>query len=156
MDDTSARAILRWRYEEPYALYNANPAEMEKDVKVLTDPSNFYYAITDETGALVAYYCFGREAQVPGGDYRADALDVGGGIRPDLTGHGLGPVVIHAGLEFGRRKFAARAFRVTVVAFNQRALRVCEKVGFLPAQRFQREHDGREFIILMQEAVNNS
>ena len=59
MDETSARAALTWRYDEPYSFYNPNPAELEQDVQTLTDPANLYYAITDEAGALVAYYCFG-------------------------------------------------------------------------------------------------
>jgi ribosomal-protein-alanine N-acetyltransferase len=152
MDEANARAVLTWRYDAPYSFYNPNPAELGKDLQVLTDPNNQYYAITDVEGALVAYYCFGREAQVAGGDYSDDALDVGGGVRPDLTGRGLGFAVIHAGLSFGQHKFAPRAFRVTVAAFNKRALRVCEKTGFLPVQTFSRAHDERKFLILLRRA----
>jgi RimJ/RimL family protein N-acetyltransferase len=152
MDEISARAILAWRYDEPYAFYNPNPAELGKDVRTLTDPANLYYASSDEDSALVAYYCFGREAQVMGGDYSADALDIGGGVRPDLTGQGFGSTVIAAGLDFGRDAFTPRAFRVTVASFNRRALRLCEKMGFFPSQKFRREQDGVEFIVLIREA----
>lgn len=152
MDETSARAALTWRYDEPYSFYNPNPAELEQDVQTLTDPANLYYAITDEAGALVAYYCFGRDAQVTGGDYSDDALDIGGGVRPDLTGRGLGPVIIQAGINFGQHKFAPRGFRVTVAAFNQRALSSCERIGFSPVQTFRRGQDEREFVILLRGA----
>ncbi len=152
MDEASARAVLTWRYDEPYSFYNPDPAGSEKDLKVLADPNNLYYVATDEDGDLVAYYCFGREAQVMGGDYSDEALDIGGGVRPDLTGRGLGSTVIAAGLNFGRDTFAPRAFRVTVAAFNRRALRLCEKLGFSPGQRFRREEDGREFIVLTRGA----
>ncbi len=152
MDEASARAILTWRYDEPYTFYNPNPAESEKDVRALTDPANLYYALADESGALVAYNCFGREARVAGGDYGDDALDIGGGVRPDLTGRGLGSTVVAAGLNFGRDEFAPRAFRVTVAAFNRRALRLCEKVGFSTRQRFRRGDDGVEFIVLTRRA----
>lgn len=152
MDEVSARTVLTWRYDGPYSFYNPDPAESGNDLRVLTDPGKLYYAATDGDGGLVAYYCFGREAQVAGGDYSADALDVGGGVRPDLTGRGLGPAVIRAGLDFGRRNFAPRAFRVTVAAFNRRALRLCEKMGFSPAQRFRREQDQRRFVVLVRGA----
>jgi len=72
MDDTSARAILGWRYEEPYSFYNPNPAEVEKDLEGLINPRNLYFAAIDERDLLVAYYCFGPEARVPGGDYSAE------------------------------------------------------------------------------------
>jgi ribosomal-protein-alanine N-acetyltransferase len=47
---------------------------------------------------------------VPGGTYGADALDTGGGLRPDLTGRGLGREALEVGLAFGRSRFAPRAF----------------------------------------------
>lgn len=152
MDEAAALAVLSWRYTEPYDFYNPHPAEQEKDIQELVNPSHLYYTTTDEDGLLVAYFCFGREAQVPGGDYNPEALDIGCGLRPDLTGHGLGPVMIRAGLDFGRQKFSPQAFRTTVAAFNRRAMRACEKAGFLPVQGFQSAVDGTEFVILMRSA----
>lgn len=152
MDPVTARRIITWRYDEPYSLYNPSSDNGEADVASLLDPANHYYAITDEHGVLIAYRCFGPDACVAGGDYSSDALDTGGGLRPDLTGQGLGRSVIQAGLDFGRRTFAPRAFRVTVAAFNQRALRTCAKLGFQPVQCFRRPADGLEFVVLMRDA----
>jgi len=150
MDGASARAILTWRYDAPYTLYNPDPGDIEEDVKVFQDPQNAYYSITDECGDLVAYCCFGAEARVPGGDYGADALDVGMGVRPDLTGQGQGLTYITAVLGFARCTFAPRGFRVTVAEFNKRALRGWEKAGFRPVQTFRRTQDGRAFVVLMR------
>lgn len=151
MDETNARSILGWQYDGPYSFYNPNPSELERDLQTLTNPNNLYYAITKGDGILVAYYCFGREAQVTGGDYSDNALDIGCGVRPDLTGRGFGHAVINAGLSFGLYKFAPRAFRAAVAVFNQRALRLCEKTGFSPLQTFRRETDEREFVIMIRE-----
>jgi len=148
MDEASARAILAWRYDAPYTLYNADPGNIEEDVQVFLNPQNAYYSITHEHGDLVAYCCFGAEARVPGGDYGADALDVGMGVRPDLTGQGRGLTYITAVLGFARRTFAPRGFRVTVAEFNERALRVWERAGFRPVQTFRRAQDGRAFVVL--------
>jgi [ribosomal protein S18]-alanine N-acetyltransferase len=152
MDETRAREIATWSYDGPYSLYNMGGDDVEADVAYFTDPANAYYAVTDEQGTLAAYRCFGEDAQVHGGDYQEDALDTGGGLRPDLTGRGLGLQVIEAGLEFGQQRFAPRAFRVTVAAFNERALRVCERAGFQRVQQFRRLDDGREFVVLLRPA----
>jgi len=151
MDKASARAIPSWRYDEPYTLYNTAPDEVEADVRLFLDPDNAYYAITDEHGDLVAYCCFGPDAQVRGGGYDTNALDVGMGVRPDLTGQGRGGAYTNAILDFAQRTFAPTAFRVTVAEFNKRALRVWERAGFRPAQVFKREQDGRAFVVLTRE-----
>ena len=154
MSEEDARAILQWRYEAPYSVYNPDPENLEEDLRGLLDPRYAYHSIVTEQGDLVGYCCFGLDAQVPGGDYSEDALDVGAGLRPDLTGRGLGSGFLNAILDFAREKFAPGAFRATGAAFNRRALRNWEKLGFQPVQTFaSRVHpDGLRFVVLMREA----
>jgi len=45
-----------------------------------------YVAVLDARDEMIAFRCFGPEARVLGGAYFEDALDMGGGLRPDLTG----------------------------------------------------------------------
>ncbi|MGN6677364.1 MAG: GNAT family N-acetyltransferase, partial [Streptosporangiaceae bacterium] len=78
----------------------------------------------------------------------ASALDTGGGLRPDLTGKGLGRVAIGTGLAFGRREFAPPAFRVTVASFNERALRVVRSLGFVSKGSFEALTDGQSYDLL--------
>ena len=149
MDETSARAIVSWRYEEPYSLYNISPDATERSVQAFLDPRNAYYRISHKNEDLAAYCCFGPDAQVPGGDYRAKALDIGMGVHPDLTGQGLGLSYAQAVLDFAHPLFAPPAFRVTVAEFNKRALRVWEKANFQPVQAFLRDTDGMAFVVLI-------
>lgn len=151
MDEETARAILAWRYPDAYAVYNPDPAELEQDLRVLLEPANAYYSVWNSAGQLIAYRCFGPEAQVPGGDYTELALDTGGGLRPDLTGQGLGLGVLEAGLEFGRRLFAPPAFRVTVAAWNERALKVCRHAGFELTECFNSARHERFWVLLRPE-----
>jgi GNAT superfamily N-acetyltransferase len=144
MNTHYAEQVARWRYPEPYGRYDG-----AGDVSFLVDPSNGYYAVV-EGQELVAFRCFGPDAQVPGGDYSADALDTGGGLRPDLTGQGLGRGVIAAGLQFGRSRFSPTAFRLTVAAFNGRALRSVQSLGFVQHQRFHSTADGDEYVVLVR------
>jgi ribosomal-protein-alanine N-acetyltransferase len=151
MDEASARAIAHWQYEPPYDLYNMDSGNVDEAVAALLDPRNHYFSVAGEGGELVAFCCFGPDAQVPGGDYGASALDIGLGLRPDLTGHGQGLHYVKAVLDFASATFAAAAFRVTVAGFNHRAQRVWKKAGFRRVQTFPRRLDGRAFVILMRE-----
>ena len=57
-------------------------------------------------------------------------------MRPDLTGRGLGEEFVHAGLRFAREVYSPPAFRLTVAAFNRRAIRVYERAGFETVETF--------------------
>lgn len=156
MDEASAREILNWRYEAPYEVYNLNLEDTDQVIGAFTNPEFAYRAIVDRAGELVGYCCFGLDAQVPGGDYDNPALDVGLGVRPDLTGRGLGAAFVSAVLRVARDELAPTEFRVTVAEFNERALRVWQKFGFQPVQRFERTFDGMPFVILAREAARSS
>jgi ribosomal-protein-alanine N-acetyltransferase len=151
MDEVNARAIASWRYDAPYDVYNLKPDEIEANVKYFIDPQNACYSIIGEQGDLIGYCSFGRDAQVPGGDYSQEALDIGIGIRPDLTGQGNGTRYAEAVLDFAHRTYSPGWFRVTIAAFNQRAQRVWQKLNLRVVQRFLRERDGAPFLILMRE-----
>jgi ribosomal-protein-alanine N-acetyltransferase len=151
MDENTARAVLGWRYEPPYDLYNTPLQHIGTGVKVLLDPINAYYKLAGSSGTVVAYCCYGPDGQVPGGDYALDALDTGLGLRPDLTGQGQGGTYVAAVLDFAREQFAPSTFRVTVAEFNKRALRVWQRAGFQRYQAFLREGDDLPFCILTLE-----
>jgi [ribosomal protein S18]-alanine N-acetyltransferase len=147
MNAAYAADILSWRYPAPYDYYDVT----DVDVDYYLDPANGFFAVL-AGGECIGFRSFGPDGQVPGGTYDDSALDTGGGLRPELTGRGLGRAVVAAGLEFGRQRFAPEAFRVTVASFNTRALRVVTSLGFRPAQSFAAAMDGRRFDILVRDA----
>jgi RimJ/RimL family protein N-acetyltransferase len=140
-----AADIVTWRYPPPYDVYNPAAA----DATVMTSADGGFFALTDQ-GKLIGFRSFGADGQVPGGSYDDTALDTGGGLRPELTGQGLGRAAISAGLAFGQQRFAPSAFRVTVATFNLRALRVVESLGFSRTETFRARADGRSFEILVR------
>ncbi len=146
MDKTAAREILRWRYPPPYDIYNLE--ENPDSVAYALDPHNQLYAIKNYQTNLVGFCSFGQDGQVPGGDYSPTALDIGMGIRPDLTGRGSGTYFASLVLDFAQRTFNPCQFRVTIAAFNQRARRVWQKQGFEETQQFNHSTTGRAFIIM--------
>ena len=151
MTEPDALEILEWRYEAPYDFYDQAEAALNKDVETLIEPTNLYLAVRDGEGELIGYYCFGGEAQVPGGDYSEDALDIGGASRPDLLGTGMGEMFVRVAVDFGKMFFNPEKYRATIAAFNTRALHICEKAGFEWTQQFTRE-DGTEFVVVVKEA----
>jgi [ribosomal protein S18]-alanine N-acetyltransferase len=150
-----ARAISRWRYDEPYSVYDGDPTSIDS----LLEPRFLYHSVYDERGELVGYFCFGEDARVSAGRRlgvyeREPALDVGLGMRPDLTGQGLGEEFVRAGLRFAKETYSPPAFRLTVATFNQRAIRVYERVGFETVEAFgvTTQDGGREWLLMRREA----
>lgn len=151
LEETHARAMLDWHYEAPYDVYDLRGSDADAIVQDLLTPEYAYHAVLTPEGELVAFCCLGADAQVPGGDYRTEALDIGLGVRPDLTGQGTGSAYLQAVLDFAQRTWSPTTYRVTIAAFNVRARRVWQKAGFLPVQRFESTHSGRPFLVYLRD-----
>jgi ribosomal-protein-alanine N-acetyltransferase len=140
-----AEQITTWRYPPPYDCYDmtgADPAD-------LMDPASGYYALLDDD-ELVGFRSFGVDGQVPGWPYDDSALDTGGGLRPELTGRGLGRSAIATGLDFGQQRFSPTAFRMTIASFNTRAMAVVKSLGFEFIGRFDASTNGRRYDVLVR------
>lgn len=126
-----ARHIETWRYPPPYNTYT-----MEGSAGELLDTRSPFFAGFDERGELAGYVCFGTAAEVGwSGEPRLwtegrELLSIGLGLRPDLTGQGRGPAFFASALELGRKQFAPHVFRLFVLPWNERAIRVYERAGF--------------------------
>jgi RimJ/RimL family protein N-acetyltransferase len=149
--EVDAWEITSWEYDPPYSQYDLLPESLSS----LLAPDNRFHAVVDEHGVLVGYCCFGREARVPGGEYalvEPEVLDIGVGLRPDMTGRGRGREFIAAILGFAIEAYAPRMFRVTIAAFNRRSRRAFEAIGFEVSHRFERSTDGMKFVQLEMRA----
>jgi RimJ/RimL family protein N-acetyltransferase len=148
MTPAYADQVVTWRYPKPYDVYDM----VDADPGFLAEPTSGFHALVD-AGELIGFRSFGDDGQVPGGPYAGatptggTVLDTGGGLRPDLTGRGLGRRAIATGLLFGVHAYGPDAFRVTVAAFNERAHRVVESLGFVRGAGFRASTDSREFVI---------
>lgn len=147
-DEESARKFLRWQYEPPYDVYNCPPDQLEKWILYNADPANNVYGMFDRNDELVGYCSYGRDAQVPGGDYSDTALDIGLMIKPELTGRGMGASFAREVIRNGVEIYNPEKLRVTIAGFNHRAIRTWEKNGFQKVQEFIRNRDGMAFVIM--------
>ena len=144
--------IVGWRYAPPYDFYNFADAPNAETAAALLDPALAFHAIHDESGSVVGFCSFGADGQVPGGDYREAALDIGMGVAPTYTGRGLGRTFAAAVIDFALIHYAPQQLRVTIAAFNERAQRVWLALGFQPVAHFGRTGDAMPFIVLLRRA----
>ena len=150
MNDEEARAVVSWRYEAPYDFYDmANDPEGLEELLGPPERHEGYYAVRSD-GELVGFFSFGPGGQLPSFDYADDGyLDIGLGLRPDLTGRGHGLEFLLAGLEFGRRRFAPVGFRLAVATFNGRAIQVSERAGFRRVTVITHHPNGADYTFLL-------
>ena len=132
--DEDIRGFAPWRYDPPYDVYNIAMGPDEA-VAYFLDPDVHCHALV-HGGDVVGYCTFGHDARVPGGEYDGDALDVGLGIEPALTGSGNGERYVAAVVAHARKTFGHRRLRVTIASDNERALRVWSGAGFVEVDRF--------------------
>jgi [ribosomal protein S18]-alanine N-acetyltransferase len=116
--------MASWRYPPPYDFYDG-------DVDPVSNPER-YFEVRDEHGDLVGFYYF--EPKPPD-------LDYGLGLRPDLTGHGLGLEFFLAGLAFAHERYEPRRVVLHVAEFNERARLVYERAGFVVVSRHIRSFE---------------
>jgi RimJ/RimL family protein N-acetyltransferase len=117
--------ITHWRYDPLYEFYSGDgkpPLNRERFFGVRTDD--------DET---VGFFYF---------EPRDDALFFGLGLRPDLTGHGLGLEFVKRGLRFARRRYGRKRVILDVAAFNRRAITVYERAGLVVVGGHRRMFEG--------------
>ena len=102
-----------WRYEPPYDFYDGDSVPVKNP--------EFFFAARDDDGTLLGFYFL---------EPREGALFYGFGLRPDLTGRGLGERFVLAGLKFASLLYGARRVVLNVAAFNKRAIRLYRRLGF--------------------------
>ena len=144
-----AEQMLGWKYEAPYERYSYDGEDPESALAYLTDPENQFFAVLME-GVQIGFRSFGADGQVEGGRYDEFHVDMGGGLKPEYTGKGFGEIALRAGLKLGQEILGTHRFRVTVAAFNERALKVVKRVGFREVERFLRPDDQEEFVVLVK------
>ncbi|MGZ4278882.1 MAG: GNAT family N-acetyltransferase [Solirubrobacteraceae bacterium] len=140
MTADDAQEVAAWRYDEPYAFYDWD--RDPDDLVELLDPSQWgrrYFAADDADGRLAGFFVVKPADGV---------VEIGLGLRPALTGRGVGGAFLDAGLRFAAERFGARRVALAVAAFNHRAITVYERAGFREVRRYEHATNGavHEFV----------
>ena len=141
--------FVRWRYEPPADMYNMLPSGGDGGAydEILTyflEPDYHCSAILNGD-ELVGFCTFGADGRVEGGDYSQPALDIGMGMKPELTGKKHGDSFIAAIIQYANEIFAPSCLRVTIAVMNLRAQRVWQKAGFVQQEQFTCPRNGKRF-----------
>ena len=134
MSDPEARSIATWHYDPPYSFYDWTADENDL-AELLSGEARqgVYFSALGADDELVGFFGFKQEGAT---------VEVGLGLRPDLTGRGLGLAFVEQGLDFARATFGPKRFSLSVAVFNERAIRVYERVGFERVRAFDHETNG--------------
>ena len=138
--------IVTWHYEAPYDFYDL--ASDPDDEAAMADPARAQHrrAVLGDDGSLAAFLWF---------DWHDDVVEVGIGVRPDLTGRGLGESFFRAQLEYASEQWHPATFRLFVTVWNERAIRLYERLGFREVARETRHFElvgDHEFIRMERPA----
>jgi [ribosomal protein S18]-alanine N-acetyltransferase len=130
-----ARAVSGWTYPPPYDVYDSDPAAVRLFLERTPDGEGYYPAV-DDGGSVVAFAVLGAEARVSGQEPAPGVVDLGLGVRPDLTGSGVGGALVRQAIDLARELFRPAAVRSAVAVFNERSIALCRRAGFRPVRDF--------------------
>lgn len=137
--------ISAWKYQDQYSIYS-----MDDSYECIDELMNEeYFCALDNQDRLIGYICTGNSARVPGGYqigiYNNDKqIDIGLGLNPDFTGKGRGVEFLSQAIHFLESHFQVQNFQLVVASFNERAIKVYERAGFIKGVCFTSMVDKEE------------
>jgi len=144
--DAYGREVATWHYEAPWDFYDL--ASDPEDAAAMVDPARHEHrrAIPGPDGRLEAFWYF---------DWHGDVVEVGIGLRPDLTGRGRGESFLRAQLAYASEQWQPRTFRLFVASWNERAIRLYRQLGFREVARETRHFElvGDHEFVRMERAA---
>lgn len=129
---------LKWKYKGIYSFYDMT--EDKEDLEEFLDLKQWEnkFAVLDADKKLVGFYSFSFENGV---------MWIGFGLRPELTGKGLGVSYVLSGIKFGieRYNYKENYIMLAVAKFNERAIKAYDKVGFSITEEYIQETNGGKY-----------
>ncbi len=145
MNEMYANDIADWHYEGVYSFY-----DMAADAHDLMDTKNgrdIIKAVLNEDAELVGWAAFYTEND----EFRLSLY-----LRPDLTGQGLGEEFVAECVNYAisHYQLTKHTIKLAVALFNQRAIKVYQRVGFIETNKIIRDtHIGRLDFIEMGKHI---
>ncbi|MDK8194775.1 GNAT family protein [Paenibacillus sp. UMB7766-LJ446] len=134
MQEEHAELICDWQYDPPYNIYSWLPWEQMKALEVeFGDPQ-----LRKEQYAVV----LGEDHQIWGfAQYfpLEGVTRIGLGMHPERCGHGQGTAFVSAIVKEALRRNPANEIDLEVLTWNERAIRVYLKAGFVTQDTYERQ-----------------
>ncbi|GGK06104.1 N-acetyltransferase [Lentibacillus kapialis] len=150
MTQEQAESIaLNWHYDGEYSFYDL--AADEEDLAEFLSPQERgdKYYIVNKGNEVIGFYNF---------NHKGYSVDIGLGMKPELTGKGLGLDFLQAGLDFAISTYNPNEITLSVATFNERAIKVYKKAGFESVSTFMQDTNGSrfEFVKMRYECTESS
>jgi len=135
------RDIATWKYEGDYSFYDNDKTKVKNEWAKNIHKEENAYVIFNENNELIGNCSFDLED----GEYM-----FGVQMRPDLTGKGKGTEIVKTILDFGKKTYDFNTLVLLVAKFNQRAIRIYEKLDFDIIEEFvwNVNNEEKEFIAM--------
>ena len=98
-----------------------------------------------ENGTLIGYFTVCK--------INDGTVDIGLGMRPNITGNGFGLQFLNAILAFSKEKYGCKYITLSVVTFNERAIKVYKRAGFEAVGTFIQKTNGSCFEFLKMNYI---
>ncbi len=134
---------FNWHYDGEYTFYDME-ADTE-DLNEFLDPEergNSTFAAT-KNNKLVAFISIS--------EVDSKTIELGLGMRPDLTGKGNGFEFVRACITFTQSTYKPETIKLSVATFNKRAIKLYKNVGFKEVESFLQDTNGSTFEFLKME-----
>jgi len=141
--------VSNWHYDDVYSFYDM--AADEDDLKIFMDTKNWHNiirAVLNENDELAGWASFYTEN---------DEFWLSLGLRPDLTGQGLGAEFVSECVRYATSHYRLikDTIKLAVALFNQRAVKVYQRAGFVETSKTVRDtHIGQVDFIEMEKTIS--
>lgn len=113
--------MLTWKYEGVYSFFDNDASQGKIDyVKSFPSDANVY-SIYNENNELVGNCAF----------YLNDKVTFSIQMKPSLTSQGKGREFLQSILDFAKERYNLKSIGLSVLKFNERAIRLYKSLGFL-------------------------
>lgn len=129
----------KWHYDGVYSFYDMEADEEDLAEFLNSNKRDSTYVVTKDSD-VIGFFSFNKTEN--------NTVDIGLGMRPDLTGSGNGSEFIMAGIEFVKSNYSPDEITLSVATFNQRAIKVYRKIGFKDVETYMQDTNGSSFEFL--------
>jgi [ribosomal protein S18]-alanine N-acetyltransferase len=137
-DEIAEEIAYTWKYAGDYSFYDMTADE--EDLQEFMESDRADYCIVKKADDIIGYFYFEETGE--------DELEIALGMKPNLTGRGMGLEFVKEGVRFALRHYPDRVPVLSVATFNERAIKVYEKAGFIPVKTFMQDTNGSTYEFL--------
>jgi len=138
----------QWKYKGKYSFYDTT-ADKE-DLAEFLDPKTWdrTFAVLNKENDLIGFYSY---------TFQDEIMWIGFGLKPDLTGQGLGKEFVKSGIEYGIEHFDYQKEHImlAVAEFNKRAIKLYKNLGFKTTEKYDQPTNGGVYKFYKMKKILN-